>query len=161
MVGNIPGTASAKFPSAPAKTPSRGNFSRPPGGNQVRDIKGQYAGGMAINWVGLEVIQEDLIEYQRQGAIMEGALEMLASDIQKYAQENAPWTDDSGEARAGLQAEVQRRPGGENAIILSHSKDYGVYLENANGGAFAIIIPTLEHFAAQLETRLFGQGTPQ
>lgn len=161
MAGNIPGTASAKFPSAPAKTPSRGNFSRPPGGNRVRDIRGKYAGGMSINWVGLEVIQEDLIEYQQQGAIMEGALEMLASDIQKYAWDNAPWQDESGAARDGLLAEVQRRPGGETAIILSHSVDYGVYLENANGGAFSIIIPTLEHFAAQLETRLFGQGRPQ
>lgn len=157
----IPGTTGAKFPSAPARTPSRGEFSRAPGGNQVRDIRGSFAGGFAINWVGLQVIVDELKDYQKQGAIAPGTIEQLAQEVQEYARNNAPWQDESGEARKGLVAEVQQRPNKETAIILSHSVHYGVYLENANGSVYAIIIPTLEHFADQLGTRIFGQGRPQ
>jgi hypothetical protein len=151
----IPGTNSAKF-SKPGAYATKPTFPRAPQGDQVRDIKGQFAGGMQINWIGLEAIVTDLQEQAQKGVALEAPMAQLAKDIQQYARTNAPWQDESSAARDGLTAEVQTRPGGETAVILFHTVDYGVYLENANGGVFSIIIPTLEHFAAQMGTRLFG-----
>jgi hypothetical protein len=66
-----------------------------------------------------------------------------AREIETYAQSNAPWEDQTGAARAGLSADVGMD--GLNVVIsLSHSVDYGVYLELKDNGKYAIIMPTLE-----------------
>lgn len=71
-------------------------------------------------------------------AMGEGAVE-----LQAYAQANAPWADQTGAARDGLVTDVFEE-GGEIVIELSHSVDYGVWLELIQNGNFAIIMPTLE-----------------
>lgn len=152
---SIPGTSSAKF-SPPGAYGSKPTFPRAPGGDRVRDIRGQFAGGMAINWIGLAPIIADLEQQAAQGIDLSGPMQQLAKDVQAYARSNAPWDDDSFAARDGLTAEVQVRAGRETAVVLFHTVEYGVYLENANGGAFSIIIPTLEHFGAQMGGTLFG-----
>lgn len=72
--------------------------------------------------------------------------EGFAPQIEEYAKLNAPWEDRTGDARAGLTAEVDTE-GEEVVISLSHSVGYGLYLETIESGQFAIIMPTLEHFA--------------
>lgn len=158
MAGEIPGTSSARFPPAP-RMPSGPAMGRAPGGDQVRDIRGRFSGGFAINWIGLQAIVEDLVKYEKEGYPLEERAGALAEDIRRYAQSNAPWQDVTGDARAGLDAEVDKRPNGEVAIVLFHTVPYGVYLENANGGSKAIVIPTMEHFADELVMRMFGPGT--
>lgn len=152
----IPGTSAARFPKAPAKTPSRGNFSRPPGGEQFRDIKGRFAGGFAVNWIGLDAIIKATEEMSGLDQYF-NALE-FAEKIKAYAKENAPWEDRTTDAREGLDTDVVPS-GDEISIFLFHTVEYGVYLENANGGNFAIIIPTMEKFAQELQTTMFGPGT--
>lgn len=69
-----------------------------------------------------------------------------ANVIEEDARENAPWTDRTGAARAGLRAEVDR--GNEEIVLyLYHTVEYGIYLETMQSGAFAILLPTLEKYA--------------
>lgn len=76
-------------------------------------------------------------------------LEDVANDVQAYAQGNAPWTDRTGDARAGLTADVF--VDGDTAVLqLYHTVDYGLWLETIQGGAFAIIMPTLESFSQDI-----------
>lgn len=156
--GDIPGTSSASFPPAPKRTPSRGNFSRAPGGDRIRNIKGRFTGGMAVNWIGLDLAAQDVKDIGRDAALAVARMpEQLAREIEAYAKQNAPWEDRTFEAREGLNATVVRNRAGEASIILAHGVEYGVYLENANAGEFSVIIPTMEHFAAQLGSRIWGQ----
>lgn len=79
----------------------------------------------------------------------EAVFEDWAPQVEAYAQANAPWADNTGDARAGLVAEVSSQ-GGEVTLSLSHSVDYGQWLETIQDGEYAIIMPTLEHFAPQI-----------
>lgn len=72
-----------------------------------------------------------------------------ADNMQSYAQANAPWSDRTGEARAGLTAEVDSDKGNVY-VSLFHTVDYGRWLETIQGGRYAIIMPTIELFAGQV-----------
>lgn len=80
---------------------------------------------------------------------VENTLEGFVEEVQEYAQANAPWADRTGEARASLEAEVTTE-GDSVLLILSHGVDYGEWLETIQSGRYAIIMPTLEHFAGQI-----------
>lgn len=70
-------------------------------------------------------------------------------EVQGYAQDNAPWQDITGDARNGLTAEVYTE--GDDVILsLSHSVEYGQWLETIQSGRFAIIMPTLEAYAPMI-----------
>jgi hypothetical protein len=81
----------------------------------------------------------------------------VATQALEYAQANAPWEDITGDARSGLDVDVSM----EGAVIvweMSHSVDYGLYLETRWNGKFAIIMPTLEMFAPQIGRGLSESG---
>lgn len=71
--------------------------------------------------------------------------EVIAED----ARENAPWSDRTGDARAGIMAEVDTN-GDEVIFYLAHSVEYGIWLETIQSGRFAILLPTLEKYSAQV-----------
>lgn len=79
------------------------------------------------------------------GAV-EQLLEELAEQVQEYARSNAPWDDQTGEARGGLTAEAVDEGLFQNSIVLYHTVDYGIWLEIRWNGRYAIIVPTIEHF---------------
>lgn len=64
--------------------------------------------------------------------------------MQEWAQENAPWQDRSGDARALLKAEVVEEVGSIGMIVLQHGVEYGIWLEVANQGKYAIIAPAID-----------------
>lgn len=66
-----------------------------------------------------------------------------ADEAELYAKMNAPWEDRTGEARAGLYADV-REEFGEIVLELGHGAEHGLWLEVAMNGRYAIIMPTLE-----------------
>lgn len=72
-----------------------------------------------------------------------------AQTIQDKAQNEAPWEDRTGAARAGLTAEVYDDLG-ELVIELYHTVDYGQWLELIQDGRFAIIMPTLEQVGPEI-----------
>jgi hypothetical protein len=72
-----------------------------------------------------------------------------AENMEAYAQENAPWADRTGEARAGLTAEVDADRGNVY-VSLFHTVEYGRWLETIQAGRFAIIMPTIEQFSNEV-----------
>lgn len=79
----------------------------------------------------------------------------FAEDLLQYAQANAPWEDRTGEARAGLEAEVSL-VNEALEIDLYHTVDYGIWLEIRWGGKYAIIIPTIETMGPKLFDKMSG-----
>jgi hypothetical protein len=71
----------------------------------------------------------------------------VATEMQNAAKQNAPWTDRTGNARAGLfgtaEADFARKV---VVLYLSHGAtlNYGVFLELAHGGKYAIIMRTMQ-----------------
>lgn len=94
----------------------------------------------------------------------EDAVLEYAEEIKAYAQANAPWSDRTGDARAGLDVSVDQE-GTSVVLELYHTVDYGLYLEVKNSGELAIIMPTLEHFAgdmfASLGVEMIGEDLTQ
>lgn len=60
-----------------------------------------------------------------------------------YLKTHAPWTDRTGAARAGLLAVPHHHGKAEHDIIMSYSVYYGIWLEVANSGKYAVIGPAL------------------
>lgn len=79
----------------------------------------------------------------------------FAQDLLDYAKNNAPWQDQTGDARAGLETEVTLY--NDNLMIdLFHTVEYGIWLEIRWGGRYAIIIPTIETMGPKLFDRMRG-----
>lgn len=72
-----------------------------------------------------------------------------AGQLEGRAKTNALWTDRTGNARNGLfgSAEVK---GNEVFIRLGHSIEYGIFLELANDGRFAVLKPTIDQAAPKI-----------
>lgn len=68
---------------------------------------------------------------------------------QSFARTNAPWTDRTGAARGGLFA-FPSSMGSHHEILITHSPDYGIWLEIANSGKYQIILPTVRITGAHL-----------
>lgn len=85
-----------------------------------------------------------------------------APQVQNYARKNAPWTDRTGNARQGLfatysagrEAFLSSSFGGDgtgqHVITLSHSVNYGIWLEVRWAGKYAIIGPTVAAEGARI-----------
>lgn len=73
------------------------------------------------------------------GKIAEGGAEKM----QAYAKKRAPWTDRTGNARKYLIGTAVRRKKAVWRIELSHTMDYGIFLEFAHEKRYAIILPTI------------------
>lgn len=70
-------------------------------------------------------------------------MERGAGQVESHARSNAPWTDRTSNARNGLMARPYKVEG-KHGIVLFHSVPYGIWLEIANSGTYAIILPTIE-----------------
>ena len=81
-----------------------------------------------------------------------------AEDVLSYAKDNAPWSDRTGNARAGLESAVLVGEG-EVTLELYHTVDYGLWLEVIQNGRFSIIMPTLELFAPGVFAKAGGVVT--
>lgn len=69
--------------------------------------------------------------------------------IEAAMKRNAPWTDRTTNARNGLKAKYSRAGGGQ-AIVLSHSVHYGIYLETKYSARDAIILPTIRAYGPKV-----------
>lgn len=57
-----------------------------------------------------------------------------------WLKQNAPWHDDTGAARTGLVA-IPFSSGNNHEIFMAYSVYYGIWLEVANSGRYAVITP--------------------
>ncbi len=67
--------------------------------------------------------------------------ELTAIQMASYAKTNRNWKDRTNLARNGLTGSSETR-GTTVRVAIAHSPFYGVYLELANAGRYAIIEPT-------------------
>jgi len=67
-----------------------------------------------------------------------------APDAEAYAKREAPWTDQTSNARNGLFAvpDFSERPNSYR-IVVGHSVPYGVWLETRWAGRYSVLIPTV------------------
>ena len=84
---------------------------------------------------------------------VERTLKFFAPKIQEEAKAGAPWTDRTGNARAGLTADVVELSGGLT-LVLYHTVPYGIWLEVRWGGRWSIIQPTLQRNYGLIMTAL-------
>lgn len=80
-------------------------------------------------------------------------LEEMAREMEQYAKDNAPWNNRTGDARAGLKAEVDAHLT-TPSLVLMHTIEYGVWLEIRWSGRYAIIMPTIEEFGPRVMERI-------
>jgi hypothetical protein len=73
----------------------------------------------------------------------------VAPQAESHMKQNAPWTDQSGNARDGLKADAEASANNVT-VYLYHRVPYGVYLETRWSGKYQIINPTIEVFAPVL-----------
>lgn len=93
----------------------------------------------------------EYIERKKMGMVM--LMQNLAGHAEAEMKQNAPWTDRTGNARNGLHAGVEV---GQDkfTFYLSHGVEYGVFLELAHGGNYAIVRPTADVYAPKLRDAL-------
>jgi len=90
----------------------------------------------------------ELIEPKVRAAI-DASVKYHATRAVAYARQNAPWTDQTGNARNGLFTTVES--GGDSwRIIVAHSVPYGIWLEVRWNGRYQIIRPTIQHEGPEL-----------
>lgn len=127
---------------------------------QVRDAKGRFAGGWGFAWQGLEQVDANIVAFNAElhQNIREN-VEKLKDEMVQWAKDNAPWEDHPGEnedARDNLQGAVVWHDNERFTIFLGHGANvyYGIWLEVRWGGKFAIIVPTIHHFAPLIGERI-------
>lgn len=66
-----------------------------------------------------------------------------------WLKRNAPWHDDTGAARSGLVA-VPFENGKHHELIMAYSVTYGIWLEVAHSGQWAVITPAMRIVGAKI-----------
>lgn len=70
--------------------------------------------------------------------------------LEEAARRNAIWEDRTGDARDGLNATTLSPRDGVVRLALSHTVEYGIWLELIQNGKFAVIMKTLEQEAPRI-----------
>ncbi len=76
-----------------------------------------------------------------------------------YMRSQAPWTDRTGNARLGLRARHEK-VGDASVLVIFHTMPYGVYLELAHDGKYAILGPTQRDIGLQM-MRVLNAAIPR
>jgi hypothetical protein len=72
-----------------------------------------------------------------------GTVAYESKQMQNYARSNAPWTDQTSNARQGLMSKAGR-DGTTFYADLWHSMPYGIWLEVRWSGRYQIIVPSIQ-----------------
>lgn len=80
-------------------------------------------------------------------------MEFFAPQVETRMKTNAPWTDQTGNARQGLAARAFRE-GDVHGIDAFHQVPYGIWLEVKYSGKYAIISPTVQEMGPQVMAAL-------
>ncbi|HEY8414649.1 MAG TPA: hypothetical protein VIK99_02640 [Thermaerobacter sp.] len=85
----------------------------------------------------------------RQRAATIALAKNWAGRMESYMKQKAPWKDRTGNARNGLWG-AAAFDGSNVYIRIGHTVRYGVFLELAHDGKYAILGPTQRHFQADV-----------
>jgi len=76
-----------------------------------------------------------------------------AGKAETYMRQNAPWTDQTSNARNGLRAFAGHTKR-THSLTLSHGVPYGISLEVRHSGRYSIIVPSLKVQGDQIMSTL-------
>jgi hypothetical protein len=80
---------------------------------------------------------------ERIDEFLDDTAEQAAARGEATMKRRAPWTDNTGRARAELWGEAYQPRNGVYSILLGQGVKYGIYLERSNDGRFQIVMPTI------------------
>lgn len=92
---------------------------------------------------------------ERINRAVDTIFQLYAPRIESAAKINAPWTDQTGNARNGLAARAGVE-GRAHYIALFHQVPYGIFLEVRWSGKYAVIMPTLDEWTPKVVEALNG-----
>ena len=106
---------------------------------------------MQLRVEGLEEVMKKLqgISLKIRKALLADARN-VSKQMEKWAKENAKWTDRTGLARANLKAHVSFDNTNTLLMALAHHMYYGVFLELCNAGKYAILEDAIQRYAPEL-----------
>lgn len=90
----------------------------------------------------------------RIDAAVDLVFDRYESEAETYARTNAPWQDNTGNARAGLFAQHDKEPMVVHSLTIYGTMPYTFWLEVRWSGKYAIIGPTMFHIAPILSADL-------
>jgi len=72
--------------------------------------------------------------------------------MERWAKDNAPWTDRTGKAREGLKGWVDPSSGPIGTIVLQHNPElhYTIWLELAHQGRYAILTHARDYWGPRI-----------
>lgn len=113
------------------------------------------AGDIRIEWNASELVSA-LNNLDRAFTAREyGGLLMLmqtaATKMERWAKENAPWTDRTGQARQRLTGQAYWEDKNIVVAAIAHQVDYGIWLELAHQRKYAILEKALEEHRGEIE----------
>lgn len=73
-------------------------------------------------------------------------LSFWAPQIEASMKRNAPWKDQTSNARQTLAAFAYKKSAKTWALVAKQEMFYGLFLELANGGKYQIVMPTLQNY---------------
>lgn len=108
------------------------------------------ADGFKIDTTGLDEVIRNLKEFTprlRQALYADSLI--IAGVMEEWAKSNADWTDRTAHARQFIKSNVHWVNTNELMVSISHGVDYGVYLELANEGKYAVLEVAIAEFQAE------------
>lgn len=111
---------------------------------------------MEIKMTGIDTLAKSIEAHDlKVKRIIGGQFGRAKAEAVNFAKLNAPWTDQTGNARSGLFADVGAENNGDQFwLILAHSVYYGIFLESRFSGRYAIIMPTINYIGQLLIERI-------
>jgi len=76
-------------------------------------------------------------------------MEFMSDKCEVAMKKNAPWTDQTSNARNSLSTSAFSSPD-EYTIVLYHQMPYGIWLEVRWEGKYAIILPTIDSMGTEV-----------
>jgi hypothetical protein len=93
--------------------------------------------------------------YPQLATFIQAATFKKSADAERYMKNNAPWQDQTGNARNGL-ASKPFSEGTNFGMDLFHQVPYGIWLEVRFSGRYAVIDPTLPVIGGEFMSLLNG-----
>jgi hypothetical protein len=110
-----------------------------------------------MRWEGVQQFNQGFSDYERlvnQAVFQVG--QYWAAVFEAFAKENAPWEDQTANARQSLHTFVEQLSDDTVRLYLSHGVEYGIWLEVRWNGKYAIIWPTIERHLEAIREMLQG-----
>ncbi|AYN57964.1 hypothetical protein HWB90_gp014 [Mycobacterium phage Fowlmouth] len=108
-----------------------------------------------MTWTGISNVEKEINRFEERVKTDITAVFLRSKPLaEQYMRTNAPWQDQTTNARNGLHAEVESDFDTFWELICAHSVFYGIYLETRFSGRYAILMPTILEFGNQIMNQM-------